>query len=493
MVERAVGATPCGAHRIAANKCAKPCLRDGGEVAGLKASRHLDFVSTVEAYGEAGLSPWPEDINFAGRRSASQRHGTEQADLKPPAQFCEPRHHLLSQHLAWRNAKELSELEYINQPCSYGYPVLWDREGAVIGAPHPDDNTDLIDDPRMPRRITHAKARRYFKHSARGYEHFGNVPPHLDGSILRESFAPSVAITPPKVRSDASCVETDGPKREAACATRRRPEWYNELLESVMAGKLDPMPTAVPTVTTPTSAPASLSDVPISHIVEWLVDTGCGYDLVDKSDVEALAAGIKKAARSITFDTAGGAVPADKTLELFVKEINASIDAFVLDSTPNVLSVGKRCETEGWGFYWPPWSRSPFFVTPDGQRIVLETDGHIPYLRPKVPACCAPPSAHTVGAISDGASTALVATEGGALQAAGFRVSADEPSFYKRCSQRDDGDHRPRKAARTGTVPAAAPGPTSGSTTAHEEQQQSDGEELQEVEWDDRGITCGPS
>ncbi len=54
--------------------------------------------------------------------------------------------------------------------------------------------------------------------------------------------------------------------------------------------------------------------------------------------------------------------------------------AYILDSTPNVLSIGKLCVKHGYSFYWPPQSKDPYFVKPDGQIIPLTVIGFIPYL-----------------------------------------------------------------------------------------------------------------
>jgi hypothetical protein len=45
-----------------------------------------------------------------------------------------------------------------------------------------------------------------------------------------------------------------------------------------------------------------------------------------------------------------------------------------------VISIGKRCLEMGYAFYWPPYSESPFFVKPDGTRVVASVENNIPYL-----------------------------------------------------------------------------------------------------------------
>eukprot|EP00435_Cladocopium_sp_Y103_P059153 s114_g21.t1 len=52
-------------------------------------------------------------------------------------------------------------------------------------------------------------------------------------------------------------------------------------------------------------------------------------------------------------------------------------DAYFLDDTPSVLSLGKRCMDEGYSFIWPS-GRSPVLVDDKGQRIDLTPHDNIP-------------------------------------------------------------------------------------------------------------------
>ena len=51
----------------------------------------------------------------------------------------------------------------------------------------------------------------------------------------------------------------------------------------------------------------------------------------------------------------------------------------LLESSPPVLSVGKRCMEEGYSFHWPS-GRNPYLVSPDGKRHDLDVDNMVPYL-----------------------------------------------------------------------------------------------------------------
>jgi hypothetical protein len=34
----------------------------------------------------------------------------------------------------------------------------------------------------------------------------------------------------------------------------------------------------------------------------------------------------------------------------------------------------------GYAFFWPPFSEHPFFVKPDGTKVIVDVEGNIPYL-----------------------------------------------------------------------------------------------------------------
>ena len=82
----------------------------------------------------------------------------------------------------------------------------------------------------------------------------------------------------------------------------------------------------------------------------------------------------------LTFNTANGKTVALEQACYQSSELNEEIDAYVLDSTPAVLSVGKRCMKLGYAFHWPS-GKNPFFICPDGMIVEFDVHGDIPYLR----------------------------------------------------------------------------------------------------------------
>ncbi len=117
-------------------------------------------------------------------------------------------------------------------------------------------------------------------------------------------------------------------------------------------------------------------------IERWLIDTGCGYDLVDEGDLKlsGLMNIIVKAPKGIRLKTPAGITKVDNEATLYLPELKESVTARVCPKTPNVLSIGRRCMLDGYAFHWPKLSHKPYLITPAGKVVFLEVDGYIPYL-----------------------------------------------------------------------------------------------------------------
>ena len=56
------------------------------------------------------------------------------------------------------------------------------------------------------------------------------------------------------------------------------------------------------------------------------------------------------------------------------------VSPLVLNSTPPVLSVGKRCMDEGYSFIWNAGS-TPYLVDQQGRKHFLAVRDYVPYLK----------------------------------------------------------------------------------------------------------------
>ena len=77
---------------------------------------------------------------------------------------------------------------------------------------------------------------------------------------------------------------------------------------------------------------------------------------------------------------ANGIVTLDKEVTYEIKKLKEVTSAVVDKSTPDLLSVGYRCQELGYGIHWEPY-QVPYIVLPDGKTEVdLHVDQYVPYL-----------------------------------------------------------------------------------------------------------------
>ena len=103
---------------------------------------------------------------------------------------------------------------------------------------------------------------------------------------------------------------------------------------------------------------------------------------------------LSKALSPLTFNTANGKTEATQQAKLHCSELKENISPYVLDSTPPVLSVGRRCMEMGYSFVWLA-DQDPYFVCPDGSIVEFEVGDNIPYLRAGSRGCAPKASSNT--------------------------------------------------------------------------------------------------
>ena len=88
---------------------------------------------------------------------------------------------------------------------------------------------------------------------------------------------------------------------------------------------------------------------------------------------------IKDAKKPIELVTANGKITVDKQAHTTVGPLHEEITPYVLDNTPAVISVGRRCTNEGYDFIWRS-GKLPYFKTPDGHKIEFDLEHYVPQL-----------------------------------------------------------------------------------------------------------------
>ena len=75
-----------------------------------------------------------------------------------------------------------------------------------------------------------------------------------------------------------------------------------------------------------------------------------------------------------------------------IEALQEVVEPYILDDTPDALTIGYRCQERGFGFWWKPYSDKPHLYLPGAEfvsepvvadrnhRVELATENHCPYL-----------------------------------------------------------------------------------------------------------------
>ena len=112
-----------------------------------------------------------------------------------------------------------------------------------------------------------------------------------------------------------------------------------------------------------------------------MLDSGCGIDLIGMHDLTGEERKLVSAYQELLLRTPNGKTSTKGLARLKVDGLVKLVEAYVLDNTPSLLSLGKRCMEHGYRFSWDPY-QIPRFFDPSGREIKLELINNIPYLLP---------------------------------------------------------------------------------------------------------------
>eukprot|EP00435_Cladocopium_sp_Y103_P049150 s608_g14.t1 len=111
---------------------------------------------------------------------------------------------------------------------------------------------------------------------------------------------------------------------------------------------------------------------------KFILDSGSGHDLTSEKKVERMGLQVQ-ACEPITFHTANGSTSTRHQAKIDLGTFDKVAHAYILEDTPSVMSLGKRCMDEGYSCVWPS-DQMPFLITKDGARIDLSLQDNIPYV-----------------------------------------------------------------------------------------------------------------
>ena len=118
--------------------------------------------------------------------------------------------------------------------------------------------------------------------------------------------------------------------------------------------------------------------------IRFIADTGASLHLVDRGSLtEEQRKRIRKATKATALNTANGLVWSSELINLYIKELDITLTALVLDSTVPVLSIGLLIKQNGFGFVWRKGS-GPYLQKGTNPRRKCWVSNEIPFI---VSAC----------------------------------------------------------------------------------------------------------
>ena len=123
------------------------------------------------------------------------------------------------------------------------------------------------------------------------------------------------------------------------------------------------------------------AEAPEYNYRSWLMDTGCKHDLTSRAAIpHHQHDSIFRSPVPITLSTANGLSSGNKSIYQQIGELGETAEPYILDSTPDVLSIGRRCVEDGCEFHWGPFSLEPTLTTRAGKVVVLRSQDCCPCL-----------------------------------------------------------------------------------------------------------------
>ena len=231
-------------------------------------------------------------------------------------------------------------------------PLVWEEDFCLIYV-EPEDGMASYGRSPVPvdcKFLARSVAIMHFRSDWHKYHHFGQVPTFK--AVGRMHAAPAVATPAPVTSGPAPPGGTYCSSHEALSQGIITPQQHNHMqvfLDWIAARDKVRLPDVTDMDGSPDSeteaeacAAAKMHGGPVQM---WLIDTGCGHDLVARKELKALKRLIRQANIPLNFSTANGEVPANECADLLVKELNEAVEPYVLEDPCGPLSRDEVHET----------------------------------------------------------------------------------------------------------------------------------------------------
>ena len=102
---------------------------------------------------------------------------------------------------------------------------------------------------------------------------------------------------------------------------------------------------------------------------KFILDSGSGHDLIAARKVERMDLTTCQD-DAVNFHTANGVTISTSTVDLDFEAFEETANVHVLEDTPSVISMGKRCMDHGYSFVWPS-GKDPYLVDKNANIIKM--------------------------------------------------------------------------------------------------------------------------
>jgi len=108
--------------------------------------------------------------------------------------------------------------------------------------------------------------------------------------------------------------------------------------------------------------------LPLSLVRSWILDSGAALHIICRKSLGGVDT--HPASKAITVSTANGKLSCREQVTLKVAGFTEPVSAYVLEATPDILSMGVLCMQHGYAFHWEPFSSTPLLIAPKGRVVV---------------------------------------------------------------------------------------------------------------------------
>ena len=110
----------------------------------------------------------------------------------------------------------------------------------------------------------------------------------------------------------------------------------------------------------------------------FIMDSGSGHDLISAKKIDRMDLPTYDD-MVVNFHTANGVTSSTKRSDIKFEAFDEPAQVHILEDTPPVMSMGKRCIDLGYSFIWPS-GKTPYMIDSNGDIIEMTVRDYIPYI-----------------------------------------------------------------------------------------------------------------